>query len=72
MQVPFCHALIDASLLDPAQRAWVDAHHARCREEATAELLRHAARGGGAAGGAEIEADVTRSLAWLETATQPL
>ena len=32
--VPFCPALIDVSLLTPAQRAWVDAHHARCREEA--------------------------------------
>ena len=32
--VPFCPALIDVSLLTPAQRAWVDAHHARCREKA--------------------------------------
>ena len=70
--VPFCHALIDVSLLTPAQRAWVDAHHARCREEVTAGLLRHAARGGGAVGDAEIKADVERSLAWLEAATKPL
>ena len=70
--VPFCHALIDVSLLTPAQRAWVDVHHARCREEVTAGLLRHAARGGGAVGDAEIKADVERSLAWLEAATKPL
>ena len=34
--VPFCPALIDVSLLTPAQRVWVDAHHVRCREEAPA------------------------------------
>ena len=38
----------------------------------TAGLLRHAARGGGAASDAEIKADVARSLAWLEAATKPL
>lgn len=70
--VPFCPALIDVSLLTPAQRAWVDAHHARCREEVAAGLLRHAARGGGAASDAEIKADVARALAWLEAATKLL
>jgi len=70
--VPFCRALVDASLLTPSQREWVDAHHVRCRKEVTAELLRRAARGGGAVGEAEIEEDVKRSLAWLEAATQPL
>lgn len=40
--------------------------------QVTAGLLRHAARGGGAVGDAEIKADVERSLAWLEAATKPL
>ena len=42
------------------------------RTQITAGLLRHAARGGGAASDAEIKADVARSLAWLEAATKPL
>ena len=44
----------------------------RMPTQITAGLLRHAARGGGAASDAEIKADVARSLAWLEAATKPL
>lgn len=62
--VPFCRELIDLALLEPAQRAWLDAHHARCREQLTPELLRAAAAGD--------DADFKRSAAWLERVTRPL
>lgn len=67
--VPMCAALLDLSLLSPAEVEWIDALHAQCREEVTSALLAQAAN---APSDAARETDVARSLAWLERATQPL
>ena len=69
--VPMCRALIDLNLLTDEEVDWVDALHARCREEITEELLKAAAtKGRGGAAGAD--ADAKAAMEWLLAATRPL
>ena len=62
--IPMCRALIDVSLLNKEEIAWIDALHVRCREEVTEELLKDAAKngkgrgcGGGREGGEGVAAE---------------
>ena len=66
-----CRALIDPALMTNDEIAWVDALHARCREEITEELLLSAALKG-RCGADGAEADAKAAKAWLLSATEPL
>ena len=69
--IPMCRALIALELMADEEIAWVDALHARCREEITEELLYAAAlKGRGGAAGAK--ADAKAAMEWLMAATEPL
>ena len=69
--IPMCRALIDVELLTQEEVVWVDALHARCREEITVELLTAAAvKGRGGKAGADADAKAARE--WLLAATKPL
>jgi hypothetical protein len=70
--VPMCPELVESHLLSKDEIAWLDAFHARCRTEVTAELLRDAAGARHGVSAAEVEADVARSMAWLRRATEPM
>jgi len=69
--IPMCTALIEEGILNPDEIAWVDALHARCREEITLELL-HAAATKGKGGAAGADADAQAAYEWLIAATEPL
>lgn len=68
--VPFCPNLIEATLLSPEDKQWIDTFHVNCREQLTAGLLRQAAAT--APSPEAQEADVQRSLAWIERNTKPI
>ena len=67
--IPMCRALIDVSLMNKEEIAWIDALHVRCREEVTEELLKDAAKNGK---GGDAEADAKAAREWLLKATEPL